>query len=262
MANNKMRMMLPVMAVSLTMLTACGKSSDTGLNIESVDGTDTVSSSVVSESIAGTATQSSSEQPESAVSGETDAQAGIVEPLPETLDVKNLGDCQVAVSFEPSDVTENDDGTLKIKFQVYDYELFDAVDISKLKVGDTIVVSGKDVKIDTMDRNDGGYIEINGGYEQQNGCSLSPEDGGTYCTTSSDDERDYKSIGTVTYDTSSDFKYIDQSQDPQAAGKEYDTAGFTSLLQTDKDDMSFYPYVARILLQDGKISNVTRVFVP
>jgi len=84
---------------------------------------------------AGTAAGSASES--AAGSAPAPHSAKTVEPLPAALHADALDDCTFAAGFQASDVALNDDGMMVVHLTVYDYELFDLVDISQLAAGDS-----------------------------------------------------------------------------------------------------------------------------
>ena len=85
-----------------------------------------------------------------------------VEPMPESLDLNALTDATVAVSFGADDISETD-GKTELTLTVYDYDLYDMVDIAQLAVGDTIVVDGKDMVV-TSREDENGFVTINGAF--------------------------------------------------------------------------------------------------
>ena len=96
-----------------------------------------------------------------------------VEPMPESLDPQALTDATVAVSFGADDISETD-GKTELTLTVYDYDIYDMVDIAQLAVGDTIVVDGKDMVV-TSREDENGFVTINGGLEQ-GGVDLTSDD--------------------------------------------------------------------------------------
>lgn len=194
-------------------------------------------------------------------SAQNSSKANQIEPLPETLSIDDINGKQVIASFEPSDVTLSDDGTLSVHFKVYNIEHFSSDDIANMKVGDTILLLGEEVKVDSLDRNDSGSVDINGGVEE-NGYYLAESlDGdGTYCQYFWDVQQNYYEIGAVSFDSAKDFEYIDQSAGPDDPDETYSASEFYNALQDSQE--SYSPYYTRVLIEENQISNITRVFVP
>ena len=86
-------------------------------------------------------------------------------PLPETLDINALSDCTVAVSLEEGGVSADSAGGISMTVTVYSYNLYDMVDISEMKVGDTIQLADGELEITALEVNDAGTVVINGGLE-------------------------------------------------------------------------------------------------
>ena len=123
-------------------------------------------------------TAETEQQPDSAQTAETQQpaqEAKRIEPLAESLDLNALTDATVAASFGAEDISEKD-GKTEITLTVYDYDVYDMVDISQLAVGDTIVVDGKDMVVTSREDKDG-FVTINGGLEQ-GGVDLTSDDSG------------------------------------------------------------------------------------
>lgn len=107
-----------------------------------------------------------------------------VEPLAESLDLNALTDATVAASFGADDISGTD-GKTELTLTVYDYDIYDMVDIAQLAVGDTIVVDGKDMVV-TSREDENGFVTINGGLEQ-GGVDLTSDDSGVYYAVGLDD---------------------------------------------------------------------------
>lgn len=137
-----------------------------------------------------------------------------VEPLPESLDLNALTDATVAASFGAEDISEKD-GKTEITLTVYDYDVYDMVDISQIAVGDTIVVDGKDMVVASREDKDG-FVTINGGLEQ-GGVDLTSDDSGVYYAVGLDDAKSYHELGRITVPVAEGFVLTDNS-DPEHPG--------------------------------------------
>ena len=90
--------------------------------------------------------------------------AMVVEPLPVTLDANQLTDCTVAVSIGEGHAYVDGAGEQQMKVTVFTYDLYDMVDISQLKAGDTITIRQEPVIVATLEQADRDVI-INGGID-------------------------------------------------------------------------------------------------
>lgn len=180
----------------------------------------------------------------------------IVRPLPETLDIDNLTDCTFAASFSPQDVYLDDD----VALEVYDNELFDMVDISQLATGDTIVIDGDSVTVDTVERSDNGYVQINGGLDG-NGYDLMTDDSGVYREKTWDDEDVFQLIGKTVLPVDQDFTF-DDSSDLDNPARELYAGDFLEEMQNSEKDYACSPQACTVRVAGGKIVNITLVYVP
>ena len=131
-----------------------------------------------------------------------------IEPLAESLDLNALTDATVAASFGADDISETD-GKTELTLTVYDYDIYDMVDIAQLAVGDTIVVDGKDMVV-TSREDENGFVTINGGLEQ-GGVDLTSDDSGVYYAVGLDDTKSYHELGKVTVPVADGFVLTDNS---------------------------------------------------
>ena len=131
-----------------------------------------------------------------------------VEPLPESLDLNALTDATVAASFSAEDISEKD-GKTQITLTVYDYDVYDMVDVAQLAVGDTIVADGKDMVVASREDKDG-FVTINGGLEQ-GGVDLTSDDSGVYYAVGLDDTKSYHELGKITVPVAEGFVLTDNS---------------------------------------------------
>ena len=117
-----------------------------------------------SDAPASTATIPSQVDETPAASDASAAQALRVEPMASDIDLSNLTDCTLQVSFDLKQDLVSKNGSYKLTMVVYDYDRYDAVEVSQLKEGDTIVIDGQDVVITSIDRTNG--VQINGGIDE------------------------------------------------------------------------------------------------
>jgi hypothetical protein len=181
-----------------------------------------------------------------------------ITPLPSTVNVNELKDCTVAVSLNKGDVYVDDAGIMQMKVTVYDYDLYDMIDISKLAVGDTIVIGGEDVVVSSLERNSVGTLIINGGLEQ-GGFELTTDESGVFYETGYSDAKSYYSIGEATIRVSTEFEYCDKS-DLDSEEKCYYPGDF--FCDDAGIDYNFTPHNTSIVIQDGQIIAMNRVYVP
>ena len=121
-----------------------------------------------------------------------------------------LDNCTLAVSFEKGDAYVDDTGAMQLNVIVYTYDLYDMVDIANLKEGDTIVIQGNDVVVESLETLETGLLFINGGLDQ-GGYDLWHDDSGVYFEHGYSDVKSYYPIGETTIRVSADFEFVDSS---------------------------------------------------
>lgn len=179
-------------------------------------------------------------------------------PLPSTINVNDLKDCTVAVSLNKGDAYVDDSGIMQMKVTVYDYDLYDMIDISKLAVGDIIVIGGKDVVVSKIERNSIGSVIINDGIDM-GGYELATDESGVFYEIGYNDAKSYYSVDEATIRVSVDFKYYDKS-DLDGEEKTYYPGDF--LIEEAGIDYNFTPHNTSIVINDGQIIEMNRVYVP
>lgn len=129
-----------------------------------------------------------------------------IKPLPSTLDIDNLTECTINVSFSKDSVIQEES---KLYMKVYDYEVFDMVDISTLDIGDTIIIKGIEVNVNDLEALKPGLLFINGGVEND-GYDLWCDDG-VYFEHVYNDVKSFYPIGDIVLPLAENFIYIDSS---------------------------------------------------
>ena len=191
----------------------------------------------------------------SASAGGSQGEARRVEPLADTLDVSALaeGDQQFTAGFRGSDIRE-DGGQLVIDLTVYTYDLYDAVDISMLAAGDTLVVKGEDIPVTAVAEENGG-VTVNGGLEN-GGVDLISAGGGAYRLQLEDDARDHYEVGTVTLPVGQDCVLTDDS-DPEDPGRTLYAGDLLGL-----GDEVFSPQATTVETVGGTVTAIHRDYMP
>ena len=191
----------------------------------------------------------------SASAGGSQGEARRVEPLADTLDVSALaeGDQQFTAGFRGSDIRE-DGGQLVIDLTVYTYDLYDAVDISMLAAGDTLVVKGEDIPVTAVAEENGG-VTVNGGLEN-GGVDLISAGGGAYRLQLEDDARDLYEVGTITLPVGQDCVLTDDS-DPEAPGRTLYAGDLLGL-----GDEVFSPQATTVETVGGTVTAIHRDYMP
>ena len=191
----------------------------------------------------------------SASAGGSQGEARRVEPLADTLDVSALaeGDQQFTAGFRGSDIRE-DGGQLVIDLTVCTYDLYDAVDISMLAAGDTLVVKGEDIPVTAVAEENGG-VTVNGGLEN-GGVDLISAGGGAYRLQLEDDARDLYEVGTITLPVGQDCVLTDDS-DPEAPGRTLYAGDLLGL-----GDEVFSPQATTVETVGGTVTAIHRDYTP
>ena len=201
-------------------------------------------------------TAAPSADPEQTEDAQQSAQeAKRVEPLPETLDVNALTDATVAASFSAEDISEKD-GKTQITLTVYDYDVYDMVDVAQLAVGDTIVVDGKDMVVTSREDKDG-FVTINGGLEQ-GGVDLTSDDSGVYYAVGMDDVKSYHELGRITVPVAEGFVLTDNS-DPEHPDETYAASDLAKLAASEP---GFTANNTLATIEHGELTVLARSYTP
>ena len=178
-----------------------------------------------------------------------------VEPMAESLDLNALTDATVAASFGTEDIPETN-GKTEITLTVYDYDVYDMVDIAQLTVGDTIVVDGEDMVVTSREDKDG-FITINGGIEQ-GGVDLTSDDSGVYYAVGVDDAKSYHELGKLTVPVADGFVLTDNA-DPEHPDETY---AAESLVKLAEDGIGFTANNTQATIEHGELTALARSYTP
>ena len=238
------------------MCTACGTKNETNANVseqtnETVETTDNVTEETKETDKTETAEEVTNET-------ENTETAAVISPLPTTIDINALDNCTIAVSFEKGDAYVDDTGAMQLDVTVYTYDLYDMVDIALLKEGDTIVIQGNEVLVESIETLESGLLLINGGLDN-GGYDFWHNDSGVYFEQGDSDVKSYYPIGEATIRVSADFKFTDCS-DLDKGEVIYYPGDF---LTEDAGILYYFsPNNTSIVIENGQIIQMTRIYTP
>lgn len=180
-----------------------------------------------------------------------------ISTLPAGVAVDNLKDCTVPVAFTPEDFNWMG-GNLKMT--VYNQDLYDAVAISQMKVGDTIMYSGEPMVVSSVKEANGG-LDINGGLDE-GGCCLAGYEGGTYVARNWDDHATYTKLGKAEIPLAEDFVIIDCGENPDDPSDTIRTnqKQYIENLKDYKKD--FFQLNTRVTIVNGMVKEINRRWIP
>ena len=185
-------------------------------------------------------------------------EGAVISPLPTTIDMNALDDCTLAVSFGEGDAYVDDTGAMQLKVTVYTYDLYDMVDMAGLKVGDTIMIQGNEVLVESLETLESGLVFINGGMEN-GGYDLWHGNSGVYFEHGYNDMKSYYPLGEATLRVSEDFKFADSSN-PDKGEVIYYPGDF--LTENGGIEYQFSPNNTSIVVEGGKVISMTRTYTP
>lgn len=140
----------------------------------------------------------------------------MVRPLPLRVDIADPGDCTAGASVDPDGIFLATDGKVYMTVTLYEYDLYDMVDVAALVPGDVIELQGYDILLESVEHTDYDLVALNGGLER-GGYDLVTNGDGVYYIGNYDGVKSWLALGTVTLPVNEDFTFIDECvSGPQA----------------------------------------------
>lgn len=254
-------LIVSLMLLSLLTLAACGTTQ--GDTTDSTDSSQTAADAThdaqdTAQNDAQDDTQKNAQNDTQEGSKDSSKNDGKIKPLPDALDLSSLTSGTVAASFDASSLKEVG-GQLQLSFTVYNYEKFDAADISGLKAGDVLVVSGREMTVVSVQASDG-YVTVNGG-EEAGGVLFSLDaSSNTYYVMGMDDSKTYYEKGQLTFPVA-DTCVLTDDADFEHPGQTTPASGLANLLAQD-DIYGFDPQSTTVTLKNSQITAIYRGFLP
>lgn len=178
----------------------------------------------------------------------------------------------IAPQFDGLDTTE---GTYSVAFdrddlkdgilnnvRIFTEDTYDIVDVAQMKIGDTFEAEGETITISSLETDEYGDILINGGFEEENGYTLTThEDTNGWTTTSRDDFCTYTERAAVTLELAENVTLTDswdiEKEPVQASGIE---AVSSAIMTSENGD--FYEHNTELRTEGGKVVEINRRYVP
>ena len=179
-----------------------------------------------------------------------------ISPLPDAT-MENLTDAILSVSLAEGDAYVDETGKMQMDLKIYSYDCYDMVDISNLKVGDTLVRHSDEVQVTSIEQNDAGTVYINGGLDN-GGFDLVTDDCGVFYEMGYNDHKNWYQVGEATIRVSADFKGSDCA-DPELGEVVIYPGDF--LVDAVKN-YDFTPYNTTIRIEGGQIVEMNRRYIP
>lgn len=180
-----------------------------------------------------------------------------ITPLPAGVVVEDLQDCTVPARFTSDDFRWMG-GNLRMT--VFNQDLYDAVDISEMQVGDTLLYNGESIVISQFVESHG-RLDINGGLDE-GGCCLAGYEGGTYIARNWDDHATYSELGKAEVALAEDFVIIDCGLDPADPMDTIRTEQKFYLESLENSRRDFSPLNTRVTIEHGMITEIHRHWIP
>lgn len=181
-----------------------------------------------------------------------------IAPMESGLRMGALNDCTVAANFSVQDFNWQ---KRTLTFSVYSEDLYDAVAVSRMNLGDTVVYEGKPMAVKKIKRDNNG-VSVNGDIDED-GAWLTPNGGGTYRATTWDDHSLYTLVGKTTLPLADKFALIDCGDEPTAPSDTIRTGQQEYIAQAAKQGRDNFDAInTRVTIVQGKVTEIRRFWIP
>lgn len=181
----------------------------------------------------------------------------VIRPLPDTT-MQGLENSVLNISFDQNDFYQDETGDIYLRIQIYAYEKFDLVDISGLKAGDIILLSGEEIPVKSVERNAYGMVLVNGGLDEA-GFDLATDDSGIYFLHGYSDMKSWILLGEAELVVSDTFVFHD-SADLESGTVVYDANDMLEAMP--EVAFGYQPQNTTVRIEDGRVVEMNRIYTP
>ncbi|MDO5447360.1 MAG: hypothetical protein Q4F34_06270 [Prevotellaceae bacterium] len=180
-----------------------------------------------------------------------------ISTLPSGISIESLTDCTVPASFNTNDFNWRGSN---LTMTVYNEDLYDAVEVSQMQVGDTLIYEDKPMIVESI-ADENGIKSINGGLEE-GGAWLISNGGGTFRATIFDDHSVYTTLGKTQIPLSDNLLIIDCGENPDDPSDTIciNQKQYIESLQGYRQD--FNCLNTKVLIESGTITEIQRRWIP
>ena len=180
----------------------------------------------------------------------------VVAPIDEAINCSDLPDGEYAASFNRNDLTETDGAIALNRLRIFHVDRYEADAIEILNAGDTLIVSGRPVAVQTVDVEDG-FVTVNA---ETDPIAFTRKDDGLYTFCGDDDIATYTEYGSVDLPLDDAATYIDgcDIEAPEITADHDDIV--KTVMASQRDDFDEYNTV--VTVKGGKIAQIHRFYTP
>jgi len=186
-------------------------------------------------------------------------QTHTIAPMADDIDLANLPDGIYPVSFDRGDVLKGASGIYMNAVHIYTRDWYDLVDVSGLKVGDTIIVEGMEVPVLSLEENEYG-ICVNEGQDAESFYLVTEADSNGFTILGLDDMGTYTDHGATTLLVGPSATFTD-GWDIEGKPVTVDYEGIVEAMQTS-ENAYFVQYNTTVRVEAGQVVEIIRVYVP
>lgn len=182
-----------------------------------------------------------------------------VVPQPANITLNAIDDCTMPAWFAVSDFNWRGSN---LTCTIYSVDVYDAVAVREMKVGDTIALDTRRIAISEIQEDEGGLwitgTDLKGvGF----GAYLAAQEGGTYRFVGDDDYPSFTELGKVTIPLADDFVIVDCGLEPLDSSDTIKTEQKKYLESLPEYRQIFTEYDTKIVVAEGKVVKIERIWI-